>query len=144
MDVAERFLEEFVRVKSFKCMQKLTSTAQGECAIMYFLSKHDGPASAGEISTNLGVSTARVAVALKSLAKKGYISTFADSRDRRRTLAQLTQEGARDAQIKREKLLAIIRNVHRKLGDEDSEKALELMAKIMSILEEGGIYEQLP
>lgn len=74
----------------FRCMD---DTKVGLGAVLRILYQKKEPVTAGEISEQMGISTARVAVLLKKLEAKGLIVKGHDPRDARVTKVSLTEYG---------------------------------------------------
>lgn len=62
--------------------------------LLALVQQHATVLSAGEIGQIMGLTTPRVALLLKDLAARGWVTRTPDSADHRRTLVQLTAAGA--------------------------------------------------
>lgn len=87
------------------------------------------------ISERINVKRPTVTTALNSLEEKGYIQRNMDKKDRRKFFISLTDSGKKcvieEKKRMNDELFYIVDN----LGAEDSEKLLELSAKVIDILE---------
>lgn len=95
-----RRLEQVHPVRFFDAVQEIQT---GMGAVLRLLNESGGTATAGEISAALSISTARVAVLLKKMAARGFITKGKGPLDARVTLVTLTEAGAAaSAQLKAE------------------------------------------
>lgn len=92
--------------------------------------------SAGAISEAMGVSTARVAVLLKKMESKGFITKEIDRTDARVTLVCLSQEGKLTAEQMRETMRSHIANVIDKVGMEKLITFIELSVEVKEAMRE--------
>ena len=92
-----------------KFMKKHNETNAGIGAVLNFLHDSDKPMTAGSISKFMHVSTARVAVLLKKMEARGFISRQAGQEDGRTVVVQLTNAG-------REAVEKLLQSLHRDIG----------------------------
>ena len=78
-------------------------------------------------------STARIAVVLNTLEKKGYITRAIDPSDRRRVLVSLTPAGAEYIQGVRRQLRQRMRVLLEELGEADAKEYLRITERMLSI-----------
>ncbi len=90
--------------------------------------------SAGAISEAMGVSTARVAVLLKKMENKGFITRETDRTDARVTLICLSEEGRATVEQMKETMRTHIANVIDKVGMEKLITFIELSAEVKSAM----------
>lgn len=110
--------------------------SHGELRMAGFLYTGHGGATAGELSTLLGVSTARVAATLKSLEKKDIICRCRDPKDRRRVLVYLTPRGQSVAEQRFDQAVSMIAAAFRALGEADTREFLRLSRRMEEIAEQ--------
>ena len=67
--------------------------SQGEMRLLGCLNAGADGRTAGELSTLLDLSTARIAAMLNNLERKGAITRARDTADRRRVVVRLTEQG---------------------------------------------------
>ncbi len=77
----------------FKVIEEFYKDIQGKNYILKYLYEKKEDASAGELSTIMKVSTARVAALIKKLEKNNYIEKYNPSYDARITMVHLTKTG---------------------------------------------------
>jgi DNA-binding MarR family transcriptional regulator len=66
---------------------------QGELGILGALAQREGTATPGELAHDLSITSARIANALKTLERKGYILRTNSTQDRRAVIVTLTETG---------------------------------------------------
>ncbi len=103
---------------------------RGAPMLMHYLKDHGGEATPGEISRELGTSTARITAVLGSLEKKGLLERSMDSRDRRKILVALTQAGWKQAEALETEMLQTTRSLIEYMGEEDTETGIRLLKKL--------------
>jgi len=87
-----------------------------------------------DISNAMGVSTARVAVALNELAEKGLITREIDDGDRRRIIVKLTPKGQEFSAEQKQKFIDGIACFFTKLGEHDAKEFVRIMGRIAEIV----------
>ena len=115
----EAIAKELPKVKPTNFLKIVNDSNAGiGFALKLLLSASGNQLSAGELSDAMGVSTARVAVLLKKMDKKGLIVKQEDKSDARVTIVKLSEEGNRIATEMKENMLRHIANVIEKVGEE--------------------------
>lgn len=79
----------------------LDQRQMGMEAILHMLLESGETVTAGSISEEMNVSTARVAVLLRKMAEKGLVTKETDTADARVTVVRLTEAGRKTAEEKR-------------------------------------------
>lgn len=87
-----------------------------------------------QLSTSLGISSARVAAALNALEKDGLITRSADESDRRQTIVRLTEKGSKIVAEKREAGISKMAQLFKRLGKHDTLEYLRILEKIIKIV----------
>ncbi len=90
--------------------------------------------TAGELSTKLRVSTARVARMLNALEEKEMIVRKKDVEDKRKILVYLTDKGKEYVVDKFQVCLSFLENMYEKLGENDTKEYLRILEKIEKII----------
>lgn len=90
------------------------------------------PISAGDISTSLGVSTARTAVALACLEKKGFIKKSKFHLDARKTMVEITESGKNALEDRKNDIFALINQFLDKLNDKEKICLFDILKKLLS------------
>lgn len=107
----------------------LDQRQMGMEAILHMLLESRKTVTAGSISEEMGVSTARVAVLLRKLAEKGLVTKETDAVDARVTVVRLTEAGRKIAEEKRS--MAV-----RQMGAAIDKVGMERMLEFAAVLKE--------
>ncbi|MCL1855471.1 MAG: MarR family transcriptional regulator, partial [Clostridia bacterium] len=91
--LAAELLNGMQSLHKAKSQRNMNEAMQGEAFILGYIARRDQDVLPGEISQEMGVSSARVAAALNSLEKKAWITRRIDEKDRRKILVGITPEG---------------------------------------------------
>jgi DNA-binding MarR family transcriptional regulator len=86
---------------------------------------------AGDIATSLNISTARVAVALKTLECKKLIKTYKSNEDARKKVVMLTEQGNVELKEWDNKLVGLATNFLEKLTDDEVNQLVNIINKVM-------------
>jgi len=137
----EKYAEELVRsmidLKKNKPYRNMNNSLQGETFLLHYIYEHGGEVLPGEISSEMAVSTARVAVALNRLEEKGFITRQMDSSDRRKILVMITEDGRKFAAQHHQ---AVIENTARllmKLNEQDAEAYINITKRLVEATSDG-------
>ena len=109
-------------------------THGGEMFTLHIIVTFGAPVSPGELSMECGVSTARIATALKSLEGKGYILRETDTEDRRRTLVTATDLGREISLSFEAQRRKTLENMLLELGAADALEYVRLMGRVSDIM----------
>lgn len=107
--------------------------SKGELFLLNYLYAHNGLARPGEMSSALGISTARVAAALKSMERKMWLVREADPFDLRKTIVRITPAGKKYIGGFRQKVAAILNSVFGELGEKDTGEFLRISKRVSEI-----------
>ncbi|MGN0383654.1 MAG: MarR family winged helix-turn-helix transcriptional regulator [Eubacterium sp.] len=136
-DVYDELVNEFVSI--LLCAPKISprtvvdDMGKGEMMILGCCigeSKKNGNITPGEISTFTGVSSARVAVVLNNLEKKGYIVRESDLNDRRKIIVRVTQYGMEYANAKMQEGIKMLKNIFEAIGEDDAREFVRIVKKM--------------
>lgn len=134
--LATEFLESQGRMmKSSFWPKKANAFLHGEMFILNYLNFRQGEALPSELSAAMNTSTARVAMALKSLESKGLIERHADSKDRRKVIVSITDQGRELVESERRDMHQRMVALLTELGEEDARAYIRLAEKIAEISE---------
>ncbi|MFB5760104.1 MarR family winged helix-turn-helix transcriptional regulator [Paenibacillus medicaginis] len=106
--------------------------SRGEMGILIHLNFHKDGATSGQLSEFLSVSTGRVATALKSLEKKGYVVRRTDTDDKRKVIVFITDVGRQFLLDRRNEGIVLTEKLLRKLSEEDAKEFVRLVKIIVS------------
>ena len=105
----------------------------GEIFILKQLSMADRPCLPGELSAKMHMSTARVAMTLKSLEYKGMIERDVDKKDRRKVLVTITEQGKNQVIKTDDDFYARMRRVTDELGESDAREYIRIVGRLIEI-----------
>ncbi len=114
--------------------------SQGEMRLLGCLNAGADGRTAGELSTLLDLSTARIAAMLNNLERKGAITRARDTADRRRVVVRLTDQGRHEVQTSLDEAVACLSEVYRRMGEADTRELLRLSDLAGAIAQQ--IYEE--
>ncbi len=114
--------------------------SQGEMRLLGCLNAGADGRTAGELSTLLDLSTARIAAMLNNLERKGAITRARDTADRRRVVVRLTEQGRNEVQTSFNEAVACLSEVYRRMGEADTRELLRLSDRAGTIAQQ--IYEE--
>ena len=114
--------------------------SQGEMRLLGCLNAGADGRTAGELSTLLDLSTARIAAMLNNLERKGAITRARDTADRRRVVVRLTEQGRNEVQTSFNEAVACLSEVYRRMGETDTRELLRLSDRAGAIAQQ--IYEE--
>lgn len=133
-NLAEILFQELRCNASTSLGEILNEFNRGEIGVLGYLAFEKDEATAGELSKNLNVTTARVARILNSLETKGYIKRTEDNQDKRKTLVVITQNGESLAKKAKKEVIDKITKVINEIGEEEAKEYIRITLKIREIL----------
>lgn len=124
---------ELVQAMAFKHppMEEPGQLTRGEMGILMYLHHQQDGVLSGELSRVLNLSTGRVATALKSLERKGYIVRQPDPSDKRRVAVFIQEKGTAFILEKQERMLRRLEQRLRRLGEADAKEFVRLVKRII-------------
>lgn len=114
----------------------LSDFYQSETRIVFMLLKSGGESTPGDISAELGFSTAHTASLLRSLEHKKYIDRLPAAKDKRRVIVTLTEEGKSFANEKYDELTAFFTKLSDAFGEKDMNEFIRLIGRLSEITED--------
>ena len=127
--------EAYAKMRLNRKRHKFAGLAHGgEMFTLHIIVTFGSPVSPGELSMECGVSTARIAKALKSLEGKGYILRETDTGDRRRTLVTATDLGREISERFEAQRRLTLENMLCELGERDANEYVRLMGRVSDIM----------
>lgn len=131
--LASEWLEEMEQLPRSAPQRMVNEFSKGEFFLLNHLLANGGTARPGEMSRAMGASTARVAAAVGSMERKGWVYRTDDESDHRKTLVHLTDEGKRLVAHYRAQALLHIRAVIAQLGEADSVEFIRILRKMKKL-----------
>lgn len=138
MDAREK-AEEFFKIiiERRKTLVEIPlNCSQGETGTLLYLTFVKGGITPSELSEILGVSLPRIASVLNSLETKKLIIRTTDSKDKRKTIVNITETGEKMLLSKKEEAINNIAKIIEKLDEKDINEYIRLAKKISNIMEE--------
>lgn len=116
--------------------KQLHSFIHGEMFILNHLHEIKGDAMPSELSAAMSASTARIAMALKSLEGKGLVLRNVDKTDRRKVKVTITEHGRELVKMHRSDIREKMEKILRELGEEDAKEYVRIAGRIIDISKE--------
>lgn len=132
MQYCEKIYELFSLIKTKKLDDFFKGGFSGMFVALKILNDKNSPLSAGELAQYLDVSTARIAVILDSLEKKGLIEKSKLKNDGRVTLVSITDSGKEIISKRKKLLFETIDNLLSKLTIKERDLFFGLLQKLFS------------
>ncbi len=131
---AKVFLAKFYENRPNEIFEKFDDNSKGIFVILRLLEQSTDKIYSGDISRKLHFTTPRVAAALKTLEKKGYIERYVSRRDARRTVVVITEVGKNALKERENKLLRFVEELIDVVGEEDMNELLRIMIKLQNAI----------
>lgn len=136
-DLAEKLVDETELLFRHGPQKQIGKSARGECFVLRCLARSTVPLLPSDLSEQIHASTARIAVVLNRLEKKGYVSRAIDATDRRRILVTMTEEGREYVETVRAQLCENMKRLLEELGEQDAREYLRITKRILWITQAG-------
>lgn len=134
--LAKVMLSKMYTLNKTRPQRNINEGMRGEGFVMQYVIARSCPVQPSEISSFMDISTARVAVALKNLERKGLITRRIDESDRRRILVELTDKGKGFAKEKQMHMLLHTTQLLERLGEKDATEFVRLLDRVADIMAE--------
>ena len=131
--LATELIRKTMRIMHSGTHRQISEFSGGGMCILNHLMALDRPALPGELSTRMGISSARIAAILNNLERKGLISREIDISDRRKILVTITESGRAQVMEKRSRVHANMERILRELGEHDATECLRILDRITDI-----------
>lgn len=112
--------------------EPVSATARGEMAVLRLLAYEGREMNAGEIASQLHMTTARAAAVFSSLERKGYVLRGQDPGDKRRVIVGLTDPGRDYCALRRREAKAHLAGLLAYLGEEDAGAYARLFGRLLA------------
>ena len=127
---AMQIYELFMKINLKELINIILSGFSGVFLLLKILRNKRKAMAAGELSSKMKVSSARMAAMLNNLSQKGYIKKEKTEDDCRKTIVTITKDG-QNALAKREgKVVGLIDKLIKKLSSKDIKNLLEICKKL--------------
>ena len=111
-------------------LKNIAGALRGEVFVLQYIASHNEEALPGEIGSDIGVSSARIAQTLNNMENKGWITRRIDRADRRKIIVKLTPEGRKAAGEHQRMIMEAVTNMLHLLGERDAEEFVRIMGKL--------------
>lgn len=128
--LAREYMDVLFQMRNRKASKKITDSMHGEHVMLTYLTQHGGSGIPSEISSELGISTARIAATLNSLEAKGLLTRRIDEQDRRRILVELTPLGRERETNHAKRIMEVVVHMLEDLGEHDATELLRIIKKL--------------
>lgn len=139
MSTREEAIELIGKIKSCRpksFFSKIDDSSRGSGFVLFYLMKANHQVLAGELARELGVSTARIAVLLKTMEKNGLIERSHSTSDARHTVVRFTQAGQDTAEQIKERIIENTMLLLDQIGKEELEEFIRISNRIREVLGE--------
>lgn len=129
-ELIEKYYKSMGNIKLRRVSDVFNDNLRGTCVILRAIKNAEGIITAGDIAKRLGISTARVAVALNLLDQKGYIKKEHNNTDARKTNVTITEKGAEILSEWEQKICGEIGDFLDRLTEEEALQLLSILNKL--------------
>lgn len=105
----------------------------GEMFILNYMTFHANEVLPSELSAAMKTSSARVAMALKSLEAKGCVKRRIDTKDRRKVIVSITKLGKKLVETERNNMRSMIEKIIMELGEQDTKEYIRIIGRMTEI-----------
>lgn len=131
--LADEMISNMMKSHKKPIQKKVDDLSHGERRILGFLHFFQNGVSSGDLSEKLFLSTPRVASALNSLSKKGFIERNRDENDKRIVIVTITEAGKNFVIEEKEEAITMLENTLKKLGEQDAMEFVRIIKRITEI-----------
>lgn len=134
--LAKTMLSQMFTLNKTRPQRSLNEGMRGEGVMLHYIILRGGAVQPSEISGFMGISSARMAAALKNLERKGLVTRRIDPDDRRRILVDMTDKGSAMVQDKQAHMLRHTTQMLEALGERDAGELVRLVGRVAQIMGE--------
>lgn len=134
-DEVREIIKKLEAIKPKKLIDDCHVNKEGIMHALVYLYTGKEPVSAGDISKQLGVSTARVAVILRKMQEKGDITKETDPKDARKVVIRITSKGREFIEQRKSMFFNDIRDMTEKIGKERFDEFLDILSEVHEFME---------
>ena len=132
--LATKLLDSMQALHKARPQKHINESLHGGAFVLRYIALHGGEVLPGEISGEMGVSSARIAAALNSLESKGLITRRIDPNDRRKILVGITPEGTALAQEQQQAVIQGASKMLALLGEHDAKEYVRITGRLAEIM----------
>lgn len=137
-ELAQKFIDEFQKFRMKRITDDVHRSSRGIYLVLRYLSLQEKEISSKDISDNLHVSSARMAIALHTLEEKHLITKQTCESDGRKMLITITDEGRNVLENRNANIIELLEGLFTKLGKGDAEDLVRIFTKLNIVLDENG------
>ncbi len=130
-EMAKELLDTRVGLLHVPANRELSKLVKGELFVLNYLLSRGDKTYPKDISKAMLVSTARIAVLLNAMEKKGFVTREADGDDNRQIIVRLTPKGYEEARNKREDIINAVIHMLEFLDPDEAAEYLRIQKKIV-------------
>ncbi|MEH7013006.1 MarR family winged helix-turn-helix transcriptional regulator [Neobacillus niacini] len=131
--LANELVNNMTKSPKMQFQKKVDDLSQGEKRILGYLTFWKDAVASGELSEKLFLSTPRVASALNSLSKKGFIERNRDEYDKRIVIVTITEAGKSFVMDEHAEAISMLEKTLQKLGEKDAKEFVRIINRIIEI-----------
>lgn len=131
---ADEILQVMESLSRNSPLKQIGELPKGEIFLLGHLHTYNGSARSNELSEALGTSTARIAAAVKSMERKGWVYRKVDDQDHRKTIVHLTPEGEAHILEYRKHVRNALKDLLEELGEQDTREYLRISSRMNEIV----------
>ena len=129
-DLAAELLQNIQAFHKAQHQKNIKDRLQGEALVLNYIEHCQNVVVPREISSTMGVSSARVAAILNNLEGKGLITREINRDDRRNIIVKLTDAGRNIAIESKQEFIQIITDMLTLLGEQDAKEYVRIMGRL--------------
>ncbi len=129
-------LELFQKNRPQKVFDEMKKKEMGVFSVIKYLNEAEGEVNSVDISKALGISSARMAVLLKKMEKKGLVVKSSSMLDARAVAVKLSDQGEALAENIKAQMFQTMEKIVDEFGLAELEAVMDKLGKIKQILEE--------
>lgn len=131
---ADEILQVMEALSRNSPLKQIGELSKGEVFLLGYLHSYRGTARSNVLSEALGTSTARIAAAVKSMERKGWVYREGDQEDLRKTIVHLTPEGETHVLEYRRHVRNALKDLLEELGEQDTGEYLRIACRMNEIV----------
>jgi len=135
-ELAVTLLENMKVLFKAKMHQRVNDAIGGEVFGLQYIAMNGGSVLPGDISSEMNVSSARVAAALNNLENKGLITRRTDKNDRRKVIVEITEDGRIHVEKHWNNIIDGTAKLLELLGENDAREYVRIMGRIKDVMPE--------
>jgi DNA-binding MarR family transcriptional regulator len=135
-ELALELIENMKELFRAKMHQRVNDAMGGEVFGLQYIAMNGGSVLPGDISTEMNVSSARVAAALNNLESKGLVTRRTDENDRRKVIVEITEAGRNQAEKHWNNIIGGATKLLELLGENDAREYVRITGRLKDIMPE--------